>query len=475
LAKADDARANRAITEAYRAGRQAAKEKPKQAVFKPPVCSREEVGVFLQTVKAPTLAKVLDKIVDFISDYVFFDNKAKLYAVALWTFHTHVIDQFEVTPYLHIGSAEKRSGKTRLFEVLELLVKNPWHSVNPSEAVFYRKIGAHKPTILLDEIDAIWNHKTAAQYEGLRAAINAGYRRGATVDRCAGPRGDRLEAFPVFCAKALAGIGKLPETIADRCIHIDMVRKTKDEKTKRFRSRNVQLEAEALHADIAACASELKFSHIPDYHEAQLNDRAEEVWEPLIWIADKAGGHWPSRAREAALTLSAGFEPEDDSLGVHLLADCRMIFEDAGVDRITSAELLKRLNDLEESPWDDFGLTTRRLASMLKHYGIKPATHRFEDRTVRGYLKSDFKDAWNRYLPLNTDLKCNIRNNGLTMRVLGQNQSATENEMLRFKNSQNACKSQDVADVADKTPNIRTTDCFEPELKQLKRQGRLSI
>jgi hypothetical protein len=32
-----------------------------------------------------------------------------------------------------------------------------------------------------------------------------------------------------------------------------------------------------------------------------LNDRAGEIWEPLLALADLAGGAWPGRAREAAL------------------------------------------------------------------------------------------------------------------------------------------------------------------------------
>ena len=63
-------------------------------------------------------------------------------------------------------------------------------------------------------------HK-AREREDLRGLLNAGYRRGAVVRRMGGAKMTTLEAFPVFCAKAFAGIGNcLPDTILDRSITI---------------------------------------------------------------------------------------------------------------------------------------------------------------------------------------------------------------------------------------------------------------
>ena len=47
-------------------------------------------------------------------------------AVTLWVMMTHAIDAFDCVPYLMISSAEKQSGKTRLLEVLEVVVARPW-------------------------------------------------------------------------------------------------------------------------------------------------------------------------------------------------------------------------------------------------------------------------------------------------------------------------------------------------------------
>ena len=105
---------------------------------------------------------------------------------ALWVLHTWIFEEFEQTSYLNPRSPEKQSGKTGLLEVLEQLCPNPGRWTLPSEAAVYRTIEAYKPTLLLDEIDAIWNERNGDRYEGLPALLNSGNRHGASVPRCVG-------------------------------------------------------------------------------------------------------------------------------------------------------------------------------------------------------------------------------------------------------------------------------------------------
>ena len=71
-----------------------------------------------------------------------------------------MIDAADVTPYVHITAASKRAGKTRLLEVLELLVSKPWLTGRVSAAVLPRKIDEERPTLLLDESDAAFGAKS---------------------------------------------------------------------------------------------------------------------------------------------------------------------------------------------------------------------------------------------------------------------------------------------------------------------------
>lgn len=151
-------------------------------------------------------AALLSDLVKFIRRYIVLPEEAAVVA-ALWVIHTHAIEAFDVTPYLSIVSAEKRSGKSRLLEVLKLLVPKALHVILPSEAVLFRTINAGGVTLLLDESDAFFRRDANDAQEGVRAVLNAGFERGATVPRCL-DRGKNVENFAVFCPKALAGIGE---------------------------------------------------------------------------------------------------------------------------------------------------------------------------------------------------------------------------------------------------------------------------
>jgi len=49
-----------------------------------------------------------------------------------------------------------------------------------------------------------------------------------------------------------------------------------------------------------------------------LTDRAADNWRPLLAVADRAGGAWPIRARDAALVLS-GDSMDGGSIRTQLL------------------------------------------------------------------------------------------------------------------------------------------------------------
>jgi hypothetical protein len=209
-----------------------------------------------------SLVGLLDELEAFIRGYVVM-SAAQADAVTLWATHTHAMDAFETTPYLAISSPTKQCGKSRLLDVLELVTARAWRTITPSEAVLYRKIDQVAPTLLLDETDAIFANRNG-DTEPLRALLNAGNRRGTAVPRCVGPT-QTLVDFQVFCAKALAGIGNLPDTIADRSVRIRMERKRRDESAQRFRHREASEQAATLYQALESWAQDA----IPTLAEAR--------------------------------------------------------------------------------------------------------------------------------------------------------------------------------------------------------------
>lgn len=353
-------------------------------------------------------AGLLDELSELTRRFVVMTS-AQADVVALWIVHTYGLEAADATPYLSIRSAEKRSGKSRLLEVLQLLAHRPVAAASTSEAALFRVISSEHPTLLMDEIDAVFGAKRRDGNEDLRALLNAGYRRGTPVLRCVGEgTKQKVERFDVFCPKALAGIGEPPDTIADRSLPIRLKRRAPSERVERFRVSKVEPLAGQLRARIQVWVEEQLETltgaepELPD----ELDDRAQDAAEPLLAIAEAAGYDWPERARAAVVELRTGGEQEDASLGVRLLVDARRIFQADG-DRIATAELIQRLSADEESPWADWGgrgpITPRPLASLLKKYGIRSRTVWLPDgKTAKGYKREDFEDAWRRYLPSET-------------------------------------------------------------------------
>ena len=162
----------------------------------------------------PDGAALLNSAREYIARFCAFPNEHALNAVTLWAVHTHMAEYLYTSPRLAVLSPEPESGKTRVLDVLDLLVSVSMKSVNASPAAIFRTLNKKMVTLLLDEVDAIWSKKGKDDnHEDLRALLNAGYKRGATIPRCVGAQHDVVD-FPVFCPVALAGIGSLIGEIA---------------------------------------------------------------------------------------------------------------------------------------------------------------------------------------------------------------------------------------------------------------------
>jgi len=261
-------------------------------------------------------------------------------------------------------------------------------------------------TILYDEIDALFG--TAAREEAnadVRSILNGGYRRGAKVHRCVmvGKRVE-VEQLNAFAPVALAGLKNLPDALASRAIIIRMRRRAPDETVESWRERRVRPVGSELCQRITNWAArQADLASAEPGMPSGIVDRAAECWDPLLAVADAAGGDWPKRAREAAVHLVAGGREESTSSGVELLEHIREAFD--GADLLATEVLLKRLHERAESPWTDMRgkpLNDRGLARRLKAYGIRSTKIRVGEATPRGYRAEDFAESWKRYLPLSS-------------------------------------------------------------------------
>jgi Protein of unknown function (DUF3631) len=318
-------------------------------------------------------------------------------AAALWVLHTYLLDCFGISPRLAITSPEKGCGKTTLLDVLDRLVLRPLPTANASAPAIFRAVEMAQPTLLIDEADTFLSAK-----DDLRGVLNSGHRQGGSVLRIVG---ERLEprAFATYSACAIALIGRLPDTLKDRSISIDLRRRRRDEPIKSFRfGRTAHLDELARQSmrwaeDNALCVREAD----PDM-PADVFNRVADNWRPLLAIADVAGGDWPTRARRAIQSLATGAD-NDQSTRIMLLADIRTIFSERRTDRLSSAELVEALVAIEGRPWMEWkggkAITANGVARLLAPFKIISGTIRTSRGTPKGYQLAHFQDAFARYLP----------------------------------------------------------------------------
>ncbi len=337
-------------------------------------------------------ADLLEDITETLQRFVVLPDHAAE-TVAFWIMFAWAFDAWTIAPMIQISAPERACGKSRLLEVIGALVPKPLPTGSISTAALFRVIEAHGPCLLVDESDTFLTENLE-----LVGVLNNGYLRSqAFVIRCDGDD-HAVKQFRVWGPKVLCGIGELSDTLASRCITIQMRRKRTGENVERLRA-DQQGWAEVLRSGCARWAAdntERLRGADPEMPNA-LDDRAQDNWRPLITIADLVGGDWPARARAAAIALCAPRAGREETKGVLLLRAVREVFERGHCDSIASSLLIDRLCAMPDSPWSEWNrgkpISARSVARLLGGFEIAPQ----KGRQSNFYVRAGFEDAWSRY------------------------------------------------------------------------------
>ena len=392
-------------------------------------------------------ATLLDALAGAFMRYAVLPDGAAA-VLALWVVHAHAHDAASVSPILGLISPTKRCGKTTALSIVQALSPRALPAANITAAALFRVVEKWSLTVLIDEADTFLRDNNE-----LRGVINSGHNRAtAFVVRTVGDDHE-AQPFRTWAPKAIALIGNLPDTLADRSIAVRLRRKRPDETVERLR-------LDRLDALTALCrqASRWVGDNLDVLREAEpaipseLHDRAADNWRPLLAIADRAGGEWPKQARKVARLLS-GDGDDEGSAAVMLLSDIFAIFEERQADRISSADLVETLAAMEARPWPEWyrgkPISVRQVAKLLKPFGVSPHGIRTGTKTPRGYNLDDFSDAFPRYLPSPsaTPQQTNEIN------VLPQIPSATSTPNVADRKPDKPLKNNECCGVADETPH----------------------
>jgi Protein of unknown function (DUF3631) len=268
-------------------------------------------------------AEVLRFARAYLTRFGYWPSQAAVTAATLWPAHAHARDAggtlvWDATPRLYLLSEEPGSGKSTLLELVGRLCPAVFGlDVEPSEAGLAHTIGREHATVLLDEGDVLFG--SGRRKAAVRAILNGGYAPNGTWLRMRSGTGERVA---VFGAAAVAALDVMEKATGDsltalmqRGIKI-RVRRCPDEVSLPRLGRREAAAAGQISAMLAAWTAD----RLPDLQDAAetvqapagVRNRAEQIWRPLLAVAEVAGGEWPDLAAEACadLALSAPAECE---------------------------------------------------------------------------------------------------------------------------------------------------------------------
>ena len=353
-------------------------------------------------------APIANAIASFFDGYLACEPH-QITVLTLWVIYTWCFEHFPTAAYLEIRSPEPQCGKSLCLQLLEMFCDSPWlvagadprtianHLLTSDTRIRPGEVFVSRPpyTILLDDCHHAFH---GSERQPLVAVLNS-------VTQASGRYARYRCEYCVFGPKAFAGNTPLPQSLAYRCIPIVLHRKRPSDVLSRFHRGLPPAGLESLlerlsgWVDDNAGALAQAAGDEPGGFPPGLFPREQECAEPLLHIADLIGGPWPEKARAA---LAAILKLSESSRSVQMLCDVRAAF--AAKDNpeyLTTRDILSAVGTLEYRPWSAWPRNAgRRLGALLHPFGIISRNIRVDPETVlRGYLQSDFHDAWERYLP----------------------------------------------------------------------------
>ena len=344
-----------------------------------------------------SIAETLDLISSVFHEHVKLQNESDADALALWAAMTYVMDHLEIAPMVYVSSPLPMCGKSTVMKLLKVFCHRAEMVSKITPAAIYRLIERDQPTLLFDEADRFLRGNNE-----LNGIINAGHARfeANVIINKKLPDGnyDPVE-FPVWCAKAIAGIGSQDDTLISRSIVISLRRKLITETVKPVRF-NLHQQHEDTRQALATWASNFQ-SVCEEEMKPFLNantDRGIDNWLPIGIIAKRIGFSWIERAQAALTSIEARQNHDAQSTGVQLLTDVRNVVSESSRPEWSSTDLYNAVVINEETDWSVFNhgrpITKKKFTQMLGDFGIKPTKR----SNANVFYVVDLEDAFVRYL-----------------------------------------------------------------------------
>lgn len=222
--------------------------------------------------------------------YIDLDASEDYFLLSLWTIGTYLHPLFVAYPYIFINGV-KGCGKTKLLHLCKLISFHGLHAGSISSSVLFRIIDMYRPSIFIDEAEALANPKNAGE---LNSLLLNGYKKGTYALRSAqvADRVDfKVQDFELFCPKMLANIRGIDHVLESRCIPLVMRRTLKDvgnieieDTNEKWRYLRIML-----YLFSANHWREVHANYISLDNTVGITNRDWELWKPLLAIAKTIG------------------------------------------------------------------------------------------------------------------------------------------------------------------------------------------
>jgi hypothetical protein len=327
---------------------------------------------------------LLSRCQAFLRSYVHFEDERLYVLLAAWSLSTYVYVLFSHFGYLFLHSQFKRSGKTRVEEVLSHLCFEATGPLNSPTVPTIRDTAREGGTLILDTLER-WKGKSPEAYSAAMELLDAGFRNGGTVAKMV-PSDDgqwRRELISVFAPYVLAAIAEssLADTALDRSFVIQMHRKDIRIKKRKYDFNRADKECVAVRDDLyiwalqnaAALANTYSGQKLEvDLDRLELNDRAADIWKPLLAVARFLGNKDAWNALSSlAVEMSRDPDAADRARMRTIAHSLRELANGTGCAVAMTSDFVRRLRT------DGIEMEDLELHHLLKAWGFCQKTIRF--------------------------------------------------------------------------------------------------
>jgi hypothetical protein len=339
---------------------------------------------------------LLARCESLLRSYVHVRDERLYLLLAVWSIGTYLYPLFSHYGYMFFHSTFPRSGKTRAEEILSHLCFEATVPLNAPTVATIRETAAEGHTVILDTLER-WKKKSPEAHSAAMELLDAGFRNGGTVAKMvsAGEGKWKKVSFPVYAPYVLAAIDRqsLTDTALDRSFPIEMHRKPITIKKQKYSWHRCEQECQPLRDDLYRWALENATLLEATYEGAELdadvdalelNDRAADIWKPLLAVARVIGGPevWQSLT-SVAIEMARDSEAADRQRVRSIAQSLRKLVNGSGAAVGITSEFAKHLL------MDGVEVTDHELHDMLSQWGFSQESLRLDQGPRRAWELQD--------------------------------------------------------------------------------------